>query len=184
MTSIQLSTDTYFAEAEKKTAVSQDLKNPFTIPKIEKICINVGVGRLDNAQKNLVAELMEKFTGQKPKKVKTKKSIAAFKVRKGDVVGIVLTLRGRKAKDFLLNLVYLALPRTRDFRGLKLAAFSSDYTTYSLGIENASIFPAIGFDTEVSFGMQVNIVFKQGHPNNKVFLENLNFPFQKTSVKI
>lgn len=181
MSSIVLSTVEYFIKAEKELVKTQKLTNPFTFPKIEKISLNAGVGRMDNAQKNQVAELMEKLTGQKAKKVKTKKSIASFKLRKGDIVGITVTLRGQKAKDFLLNLIYLALPRTRDFRGIKLQAFDQNYKSYSLGVEDAGIFPVIGFDS-LSFGLQINIVFKQATEQNKEFLKYLNFPFQKQIV--
>jgi large subunit ribosomal protein L5 len=81
--------------------------------------------------------------------------------------------------DFLVNLVYIALPRTRDFRGISSTSFDRNFKSYSLGIQNSSIFPVIGFDSSVNFGMQINIVFKTGSENNKKFLENLNFPFKK-----
>jgi large subunit ribosomal protein L5 len=120
---------------------------------------------------------LEKLTGQLPKMVQTGKSIAGFKIRKGDVNSAMVTLRGKKMLDFLLLLVYIALPRTKDFRGVKRDAFDKQYRTYNLGIPNASIFPQIGFDSSVQFGLQINIVFKQPGENNKLLLEKLNFPF-------
>jgi large subunit ribosomal protein L5 len=162
-------------------AVSKDLGtiNPFALPGISKISINVGVGnKFDPKQKQEVGEYLEKLTGQKPKVILSSKSIAAFKLRKGDTVGLMVTLRGLKMYDFLLNLVYVALPRSRDFKGVK-ASFDANNSSYSLGLENANIFPAVGFDTSVNFGLQLNITFKQPTINNKLLLEKLNFPFKR-----
>jgi large subunit ribosomal protein L5 len=155
--------------------------NPFAISQIEKISINVGVGKYDTKQQVEIADYLNKLTGNEPKKVPSKVSIAGFKLRKGQIVGLVSTLRGKKMRDFLTHLIYLALPRTRDFRGLKVDAFDKNEKVYSLGIENASIFPVIGFDTSVNFGMQINIVFKKASPMNRELLTKLNFPFKKTN---
>jgi large subunit ribosomal protein L5 len=157
---IKLDTNTYFEQAHQALIKENPALNTFAIPKVSSVTINVGVGRLaDNKVKQDVADYLQKLTSQVPKKVPSKISIASFKVRKGDIVGLTVTLRGKKAKDFLLQLIYITLPRTRDFKGIKLTAFDSRYSTYSLGIENTSIFPSIGFDATVSFGMQVNIKF-------------------------
>jgi large subunit ribosomal protein L5 len=79
----------------------------------------------------------------------------------------------------LLLLIYIALPRTRDFRGLSRSSFDEQYSSYNIGIPNASIFPQIGFDSSVQFGMQVVIVFKTPGKNNLLLLQKLNFPFVK-----
>jgi large subunit ribosomal protein L5 len=171
-------TDYYFGALEK---VKQELPavNPFALPKIEKIVINVGVGKLDNKQRLEVIDYLEKLTGQKPKVVKAKKSISGFKLRAGEINGVMVTLRGKKMLDFLLLLIYIALPRTRDFRGLSRSSFDEQYISYNIGIPNASIFPQIGFDSSVQFGMQVVIVFKTPGKNNLLLLQKLNFPFSK-----
>ncbi len=155
--------------------------NKFEAPQIEKISINVGIGDYKNDSKARadIEKYVYSLAGQKPKVIASRLSIAGFKLRKGEPVGMQLTLRGQKMYDFLVNLVYLALPRTRDFRGISSSSFDKNYKSYSLGIPNTSVFPAIGFDSTVNFGMQINIVFKTGSENNKKFLEQLNFPFKK-----
>jgi large subunit ribosomal protein L5 len=88
-------------------------------------------------------------------------------------------LRGQKAYDFILSLVYLALPRVRDFKGLKRSSFDKNFSSYSLGIENCAIFPQVGFDSVINFGMQINVVFKHKTEVNREMLTALNFPFIK-----
>lgn len=154
--------------------------NPFAYPSIEKVGINVGVGKLETKQVDEVAKQLEYLLGQKPKYVKTNKSIAGFKLRSGKVVGLQVTLRDQKMYDFILNLVYLALPRSRDFKGIDPSNFDKTQKTYSIGIRSASIFPTIGFDNSQDFGMQVNITFKNSQ-NNHFLLETLNFPFIKSN---
>jgi large subunit ribosomal protein L5 len=153
--------------------------NIFDLPKIDKISINIGVGKYENKDKALIAEYLEKIVCQKPKMVKSTKSISNFKLRAGDINGISVTLRGQKAFDFILMLVYVALPRIRDFKGLKTTAFDANHAAYSLGIPSASIFPHIGFDAGINFGMQCNIVFKTQSENNMMMLKALSFPFNK-----
>jgi large subunit ribosomal protein L5 len=143
------------------------------------ISINVGVGKYESKEKQEIVNFLHKITGQKPKQVKSRKSISNFKLRKGEINGVVVTLRGKKMYDFLLSLVYLALPVTRDFRGLKKNSFDKNYSSYSLGIPSTSIFPQVGFDAPVNFGMQINICFSTNTEENKVLLESFNFPFIK-----
>ena len=153
--------------------------NIFDLPKVDKVSINIGVGRYENKDKQVIAEYVHKITGQKPKLIKSRVSISNFKLRKGDINGISVTLRGQRAFDFLLTLVYVALPRIRDFKGLKVNSFDKQYSSYSLGLPTATIFPHIGFDAGINFGMQINVVFKTKSENNKLMLKALNFPFIK-----
>jgi large subunit ribosomal protein L5 len=179
MSSLNLSTSLYKDEAQK-TVLSQDNKiNIFDLPKIDKVCINVGVGKYESKDKLVVADYIERITGQKPKLIKSRVAISNFKLRKGDITGIVVTLRGQKAYDFILSLIYLALPRIRDFKGLKANSYDKNHSSYSLGIETCSIFPHVGFDVTVNFGMQINFVFKSKGEHNKALLQALNFPFIK-----
>lgn len=177
MSSIQLTSKKYYNDSRALVQKENPEINLFALTSIEKISINVGVGKYDTKQQSDIADYLVRLTGNEPKKVEAKVSIAGFKLRKGQVVGLVSTLRGDKLKDFLLQLIYIALPRTRDFRGCKIDAFDSNNKVYSLGIPTASIFPAIGFDPTVNFGMQINIVFKNSSPLNKELLTKLNFPF-------
>jgi large subunit ribosomal protein L5 len=179
MTSTQLNTTKYFEDAHTQVRKVLSNVNSFALPKIVKISINVGVGRFDPKQKLEIAEYLTKLTGQSPKHIGAKKAVANFKTRKNDLVGLVLTLRGKKAQDFLINLIYIALPRTRDFKGIKAESFDKNYASYSLGIENSSIFPIVGFDSSIVFGMQINAVFSNANANNKILLDKLNFPFKK-----
>lgn len=178
----KLDTAKYFDQARQKLQKDLPKTNPFALPQVDSVVINVGVGRYDNKQKQDIAGYLTKLTSQTPRQVASKVSIASFKVRKGDTVGLMVTLRGKKARDFLLQLIYVALPRTRDFKGIKGTSFDKNNRCYSLGIENVSIFPAIGFDTSVQFGAQINVVFKQSDVNNKLLLQHLNFPFKKVAA--
>ena len=179
LTSLNLTTTDYKTKAIAVLANTFPNLNEYAQPKLDKISINVGIGKFESKEKNDIAEYLEKLTGQKPKEILSKKSIAGFKLRSGDTVGLAVTLRGKKLYDFLLHLVFIALPRSRDFKGVSQSSFDQNRTGYSLGIENSSIFPIIGFDSTVNFGMQINIVFKAGSENNLTFLQNLNFPFKK-----
>lgn len=175
----KLDSKKYFENALK--SVKEDLKinNDFALPQIDKVVINVGVGKMEKAQIEEITDQIEKLTAQIPRQIKSRISIAGFKMRAGEIVGVSTTLRGQKMKDFIFNTVYLALPRTKDFRGISSEAFDSNYSSYSIGIPDASIYPQLGFNTKVSFGMQVTVSFKQAGKNNKNLLEALKFPFKK-----
>jgi large subunit ribosomal protein L5 len=171
--------ETYIHEALDSLQTKVKAKSRFHITNIEKISINTGVGKYETKQQVEIAQYLEQLTGQKPKQVASKVSVAGFKLRKGQTVGYTVTLRGKKMQDFLLMLTYLALPRSRDFRGTKNNSFDNTNKTYSLGIPNAGIFPVIGFDTTLNFGLQVNITFTQAGIQNKQLLEELHFPLKK-----
>lgn len=180
MTAIQLTSQDFYNQAIEAT--SKELTtNSFATPAIEKIVVNVGIGKFkaEKTQQEEILDLLEKVTGQIPKKNYSKAAISGFKLREGELVGATVTLRGKKMKDFLLNLVYLSLPRTKDFKGIKATAWDNNYACYSVGIPDASIFPQIGFNSKVNFGLQVNICFKQKSDKNVVLLNNLKFPFTK-----
>ena len=176
---VKLDSKKYFDEAYKSLKSDLKLDNDFALPKIDKVIINVGVGKMEKAQIEEITDQIEKLTAQIPRQIKSRISIAGFKMRAGEIVGIASTLRGQKMKDFIFNTVYLALPRTKDFRGISGDAFDSNYASYSIGIPDASIYPQLGFSTKVNFGMQVTVSFKQPGKNNKALLQALKFPFKK-----
>lgn len=180
MTPLNLNAITYkenlYKELEK--IVGKDL-NKFEYPAISHLSLNIGVGKFENKQKDEISNQFEKLTGQKPKKVKTNKSIAGFKLRSGEVVGLQITLRGNKVYDFLINMIYTALPRGRDFKGVSKTAWDRSNKTFSIGIPTTSIFPVIGFGNGIEFGLQLNIVFKDSNKLNYKVLEILNIPFSK-----
>lgn len=161
-----------------------DLHNPHQVPKITKVVVSAGVGRAVSDSKHLEAagDTIAKVTGQRPVTTVARKSIASFKLREGNKVGVTTTLRGDKADAFLDLLVAAVLPRIRDFRGISATAFDA-FGNYSLGIADHSIFPQIPFEEAgTSHGLQVNIVTTAKSPEqSKRLLELMGFPFRRTA---
>ncbi len=157
-------------------------KSKMQAPKIEKVIVSVGVGSLqDKKKQELIADRLAKITGQKPAKRNAKKSIATFKVREGDLSGYQITLRGKRMVDFLDRLLNIALPRTKDFRGLKNNI--DEMGNYAIGIKEHTVFPETA-DEELKdvFGLSVQIVSnKQDKKEVLKFLELVGFPFAKNN---
>jgi len=156
--------------------------NPFSIPKLEKIVVSMGVSS-SVTDKKLMEEAigaLAEITGQKPARCKAKKSVAAFRVREGMDLGAKVTLRGRRMYEFLDRLISLALPRVRDFRGLKPNAFDGN-GNYSLGLNEQLVFPELNPDkyTRVQ-GMNIAFVCSS-HSNDesRELLKRLGLPFQR-----
>jgi len=158
-------------------------KNVFEVPKIEKIVINVGTGkraRTDKKRNELVAERLAKITGQKPASKGAKFSIAGFKIRQGDVVAQSVTLRGNRAISFFDKLIHVALPRTKDFRGIDRKSVD-EMGNLTIGIKEHTIFPETS-DEEISniFGMSVTVVISSSDRNEATkYLEFMGVPFKK-----
>ncbi len=134
-------------------------KNVMQAPKIEKVVVSVGTGRVqDKAKIALIQDRLARITGQKAAPRPAKQSIASFKLREGDIIGYQATLRGKRMIHFLDRLIHLALPRTRDFHGLKVSAID-EMGNYTIGIKENTIFPECG-DEEIKdvFSMAVTIV--------------------------
>ena len=134
-------------------------KNPMQVPKISHITINMGIGDAKDNPKKLESALNEMtlISGQKPVTTKSKKDISNFKIRKGFPVGCKVTIRGDRMYDFLERLISIALPRTRDFRGLSFKSFDNR-GNYSFGIREQIIFTEINYDKIDSVrGMDINI---------------------------
>jgi large subunit ribosomal protein L5 len=154
--------------------------NPMSVPKIEKVVINVGVGKLGRDQKvieSVIADI-RKITGQEPVKTTARKSIAGFKLREGQIVGVVVTLRGDRMYSFLDKLINVALPRVRDFRGVKANGFDGR-GNYHLGLKEHIVFPEVSSDAlEHVFGMEISIVTTA--PTDEIarfLLKAFSFPF-------
>jgi large subunit ribosomal protein L5 len=136
------------------------LDNPMQVPRIEKVVVNIGVGEaLDNAKSlDSAVDEMTLITGQKPIVTKARKSIAAFKLREGRAIGVKVTLRGERMWSFLDRMINVALPRTRDFRGVSGDSFDGR-GNYTLGIREQIIFPEIQYDKiDKVRGFEVTIV--------------------------
>ena len=134
-------------------------KNPMQVPKISHITINMGIGDAKDNPKKLESAVNEMtlISGQKPVTTKSKKDISNFKIRKGFPVGCKVTIRGNRMYDFLERLIAIALPRTRDFRGLSFKSFDKR-GNYSFGIKEQIIFTEINYDKIDSVrGMDINI---------------------------
>ena len=134
-------------------------KNPMQVPKISHITINMGIGDAKDNPKKLESAVNEMtlISGQKPVTTKSKKDISNFKIRKGFPVGCKVTIRGDRMYDFLERLISIALPRTRDFRGLSFKSFDKR-GNYSFGIKEQIIFTEINYDKIDSVrGMDINI---------------------------
>ena len=134
-------------------------KNPMQVPKLSHITINMGIGDAKDNPKKLESALNEMtlISGQKPVITRSKKDISNFKIRKGFPVGCKVTIRGNRMYDFLERLISIALPRTRDFRGLSFKSFDRK-GNYSFGIKEQIIFTEINYDKIDSVrGMDINI---------------------------
>jgi large subunit ribosomal protein L5 len=159
-----------------------NLSNPMAIPKINKVVINVGVGKTLKDPKMLEAiiEDIKLITGQTPIKTVAKKSIAGFKIRENQVVGVVVTLRGKRMYDFLEKFIRVALPRVRDFRGLDPKKFDG-HGNYNVGMREQIVFPeTMREHLDYVFSLEVNIQTTAKNDEQALeLLKSLGFPFQK-----
>jgi len=157
-------------------------KNPMQTPQIEKVVISSGVGRTakEKNRLELIADRLAKITGQKPAVRGAKKSIASYKTRIGDPVGYQVTLRGSRARDFLNRLIHVALPRTKDFKGVSEGAID-EMGNYTLGVKEHTVFPETADeDIKDVFGMAVTVVTTAKNKEEaKAYLTHLGFPFKK-----
>lgn len=156
--------------------------NVMQTPKVEKVVVSVGVGKMakDKGKVELVADRLQKITGQAPVSRGAKKSIATYKTRIGDKVGYQVTLRGARAQDFLNRLLHVALPRTKDFKGISAAAID-EMGNYTLGIKEHTVFPETADeDIKDVFGMAITVVTTaKDKKTAEAYLRHLGFPFKK-----
>ena len=155
--------------------------NKLSLPRLEKIVVNMGVGAATQEKKFLetAVEAMAQITGQKPIVTNARKAISAFKLREGMAIGCKVTLRGRRMYEFMDRLISLALPRVRDFRGISRTAFDG-HGSYSLGLSEQLVFPELNPDkfTRVQ-GMNITFVVKNATDDeSRELLARLGMPFQ------
>jgi len=160
-----------------------DISNKMAVPRLEKIIINVGVGEaIQNAKvlDSAKAEL-SLITGQMPVVSKAKKSISAFKLRKGQAIACYVTLRGRRMYEFFDRLVNIVLPRVRDFRGVSPKAFDGR-GNYTLGLKDQLVFPEIDYTkVEKSRGMNITVVTSaRTNEEASALLKKLGMPFRES----
>lgn len=158
-----------------------DLKNVMAVPRLNKIIVNMGVGEATQNAKVLDPAVNElgQITGQKPVVTRAKKSIAAFKVRQGQSIGAMVTLRGDRMYEFFDRLVNVVLPRVRDFRGVSTKSFDGR-GNYTLGLHDQLIFPEIDYaKVDKLKGMNVTIVTTAANDNQaRTLLKHMGMPFR------
>lgn len=174
---------------EKEKEVYEKMKNAFhyknamATPKMQKVVINVGTGTLIKKDKNkndAILDRLAKITGQKPVLKGAKQSIASFKIRQGDPIGVVVTMRGNRMYAFLEKLINIALPRTKDFRGISRNAVDN-IGNLTIGIKEHTIFPETADeDIKDVFGMAITLVCSaKNKKEGLAFFELLGIPFKK-----
>lgn len=158
------------------------LSNVMQVPKLEKIVLNIGLGKAKDDKKmiEVATNTLTKITGQKPVETFAKTSIAGFKLREGNKIGLKVTLRGDYMYEFMDRLINIVLPRLRDFHGVSAKAFDKS-GNYSLGLVDQSVFPELTFEeTTTVHGMQAVFVIKCEEPtHSRALLEKFGMPFQK-----
>ena len=172
----------YKEEVLPKLKEEFDLKNDLSCPRLEKIVVNMGLAD-SLANKEVLQKASQQLatiTGQKPKVTQAHAAISNFKLRKGDQIGAMVTLRGKRAWHFLEKLIGIIMPRMRDFRGLSENKFDNA-SNYSLGLAEQILFPQIDYSKiDKVRGLVVTIVIKNSNKNkSKRFLELLGAPFRK-----
>jgi large subunit ribosomal protein L5 len=161
------------------------IKNPMQAPKLVKVVISNGFGSIKDKRKiDLIADRLAKITGQKPAVRSAKKAIATFKTRTGDAIGYQITLRGKRMCEFLDRLIHVALPRTKDFRGINRKSVDA-MGNFTFGIKEHTIFAETSDeDLKDVFGFAVTIVTSSNKKDNTLaFLEYIGLPLSRTNLK-
>ncbi|OGZ34339.1 MAG: 50S ribosomal protein L5, partial [Candidatus Portnoybacteria bacterium RBG_13_41_18] len=156
-------------------------KNDMAVPRIDKVVLNIGIGKF-SADEKILNEIIKDLTaivGQKPVYTLAKKAISGFKIRQGLKVGLMVTLRGRRAYDFIERLIHLALPRTRDFRGIEQKSVDQG-GALNLGIREQIVFPEISHENiQQIFGMQITVkTTAKNQKEGAELLKLLGFPIK------
>jgi large subunit ribosomal protein L5 len=172
----------YNKEIAKTLQEALGIKNPLAVPKLSKIIINMGVKDAVADKKNMEKgmEILAQITGQKPKIMKAKKSIAAFKLRAGEEIAVMVTLRGKRMYDFYQKLTTIVFPRFRDFHGVKKESFDGR-GNYTLGFSESTVFPEIDpSKIDRIQGFEISIVTTAKDDNQGFeLLKALGMPFKK-----
>lgn len=176
----------YQKDATTKLKTEFSITNVHQIPRLEKVVLNIGTGRIsgDNRGMETALQTLRKISGQQPVSTTSKKSIAGFKLRAGQKVGLKVTLRKDRMYEFLDRLVSVVIPRMRDFHGLSRTAFDPA-GNYSLGINDQSVFPELSYeDTTFTHGLEITIVTSAtDREQGTRLLELLGFPLEKGKAR-
>jgi large subunit ribosomal protein L5 len=176
----------YLESYQKELLDELAIKNVNQLPSLEKVILNVGLGKAKDDKKiiEIVANTLRKITGQQPVETIAKKSIASFKLREGNRIGLKVTLRGDRMYEFTDRFINIVLPRLRDFHGVSEKSFDGQ-GNYSIGISDQSVFPELSFeDTTTVHGLQVTFGIKSIDKNHtRALLEKFGMPFEKKGDK-
>ena len=182
MSNLQKTSKSIYAEALPGILAKHGVTNKLAGPKIDKVCLSMGVGRAvqDGQILNVVSEHLTQIAGQKVAITKAKKAIANFKTRIDVKLGCHVTLRGEKMWSFLDKLVFLAVPRIRDFRGLSPSGFDGR-GNYNMGLREQALFHEIQLEKlEHNQGLNITICFRNSTDDmSRDVLKTLNFPFRE-----
>jgi large subunit ribosomal protein L5 len=174
----------YFETLVPELQAELKLSNVFEVPRLEKIVINVGLGRAKDDKRLLevAANTIRKITGQQPIETIAKQSIASFKLREGNKIGLKVTLRGERMYEFADRFINVVLPRLRDFHGVSASSFDKQ-GNYSIGLIDQSVFPELSYeDTATAHGLQVVFNIKAKNPEHaRTLLEKLGAPFERSN---
>jgi large subunit ribosomal protein L5 len=174
----------YNKELRSKLQKDLGLKNVMSVPKINKVVINIGIGKKATQNKQWVEiaqSILERIAGQKPILTKARKSISNFKVREGMIVGAKVTLRGQRMYDFLDKLINSTFPRLRDFHGIDNKKGFDKHGNYTIGFKEHIVFPEIGMeDVDKVQGLEVTInTTAENDAGTLALLQSFGFPFKK-----
>ena len=176
----------YHATVAPEMAKKFAFKNKLAVPKLEKIVINMGVGKAtqDKAALDAAVDSLSKISGQKPLVTKAKTSVSGFRLREGNEIGCKVTLRGKRMYEFLDRLISIALPRIRDFRGVNANSFDG-HGNYTLGLAEQVVFAEIDADRlHHSQGMDITIVTTaQTDDHARELLRSMGMPFRQPQSK-
>lgn len=174
--------DLYNTQYTKELKEELKLTNVHQLPKLEKIVLNIGLGRGKDDKKlfEVATTTLRKISGQQPVQTVAKQSIASFKLREGNKIGLKVTLRDKQMYEFLDRFVNIVLPRLRDFHGVSSKAFDKQ-GNYAVGMNDQTVFPEIDFeDAPVTHGLQVVFVIRSHEPaHSRALLEKFGMPFEK-----
>lgn len=177
---------TFNKESVGKLQKSLGVKNVMAVPRLTKIVVNIGVRDAVGDKKNVerMAQMLSTVTGQKPKVTRAKKAIAGFKLRQGDPIGLVVTMRGKRMYAFFEKIVAIVLPRIKDFRGVSRTAFDGR-GNYTLGLHEQSVFAEIDPGSiDRLQGMEVVFVTTAtDNAHGLALLEEMGMPFTKIKEK-
>ncbi len=182
MSNLQKTSKQIYSDTLPEILAKNSIKNRLAGPRIDKICLSMGVGRAvaDGQILNVVSEHLTLIAGQKAQVTKARKAIANFKTRIGVKVGCHVTLRGERMWSFLDKLIYLAVPRIKDFRGLSAKGFDKQ-GNYNMGLREQALFQEIVLDKlEHNQGLNITICFRNSTPDlSREVLKSLHMPFRE-----